>query len=255
MARRARLRLAMALMMAGAPQAALGAADPVLSKAEALRLASRMVPARKQPEGWGTAVWQALEGNGIAPRKSNVCAVMAVIEQESTYSANPEVKGLGRMAEGEIEQKMEALPLLSGTAARGVKWFLANRPSAEKSYLSLIRAAQTERDLDLVFRNMAFYLFREYATTRLLNTPPLARRVDAVNPVGTIGSMQVSVAYAIAEAEKETGRSLPMSAIWTLRDALYTREGGIRYGARMLLGYYAGYDSRLYVFADFKAGR
>ncbi|MCA3572305.1 MAG: DUF1615 family protein, partial [Aestuariivirga sp.] len=75
------------------------------------------------------------------------------------------------------------------------------------------------------------------------------------NPVSTLGSMQVSIAYAIAEVEKAKGRRLGMPAIWKLRDELYTRQGGVDYGARMLLGYRAGYDSRVYVFADYNAGR
>ena len=46
-----------------------------------------------------------------------------------------------------------------------------------------------------------------------------------------------------------------MAAIWKLRDELYTRQGGVNYGTRMLLGYRAGYASRLHVFADYNAGR
>jgi Protein of unknown function (DUF1615) len=67
--------------------------------------------------------------------------------------------------------------------------------------------------------------------------------------------MQVSIAFAVSEVEKAKGIRLPMNAIWKLRDELYTRSGGVNYGTRMLLGYYAGYASRLFVFADFNAGR
>ncbi len=252
-------RLAVAMCCAGwlAGAAAPGLADTrkLLTLDEAQQRAARMVPRKKDPQGWGRDVFRALERNGIATTAANFCAVMAVIEQESTYTPNPEVKGLGRMAEKEIAEKLSHVPLMPKAVAQGVNWFLANRPTPDKSYLSLIRAAKTERDLDLVFRNMAFYLFREYATTGLLNTPPVARRIDAVNPVSTIGSMQVSIAYAIAEVEKTKERRLQMNAIWKLRDELYTRAGGINYGTRMLLGYRAGYSSRIYVFADFNAGR
>jgi hypothetical protein len=229
--------------------------DPLLSRADAQRLAHRIVARKKDPDGWGRDIWHALEMNGIAQKKSNVCAVMAVIEQESTFTANPEVRGLGKMAEGEIMAKLESVPVLPGAASHGVKWFLENRPTPDKSYLSLIRAARTERDLDLVFRNIAYYLFKEYASTRLLNTAAIARRVDRINPVSTIGSMQVSVAYAVGETERREDRSLPLERIWQLRDHLYSRAGGIDFGTRILLGYYAGYDTRLHVFADFNAGR
>jgi hypothetical protein len=67
--------------------------------------------------------------------------------------------------------------------------------------------------------------------------------------------MQVSIGYVIAEVEKARGRRLGMPAIWKLRDELYTRRGGVNYGTRMLLGYRAGYASRLHVFADYNAGR
>ena len=197
---------------------------------------------------------RALDQNGINPTRSNFCSVMAVIGQESTFTANPEVKGLGALAEKEIMRRLSDLPLGIG-AVHGARWFLANRPSPQKSYLTLIRAARTERDLDLVFRNMSFYLFRELAATGLLRNPTLAKRVDAINPVSTLGSMQVSAAYAIAEVEKARRTRLGTAAIWKLRDELYTRQGGVNYGTRMLLGYRAGYASRLYVFADYNAGR
>ncbi|MFN4141298.1 DUF1615 family protein [Aestuariivirga sp.] len=258
-----RRRIAGALMVViagaglfGAPGAFSHEPDgTLLSRRQTVALANRIVPRGKDPSGWGRDVFEALKRNGIRTTRQNVCSVMAVIEQESTFTANPEVKGLGRMAEKEIEEKVRSIPLLPAGAHAGVHLFLATRPSPEKSYLKLIRAAKTERDLDLVFRNMAFYLFREYATTRLLNTPAVAGRVDAVNPVSTLGSMQVSISYAAAEVEKAKGRRLTASAIWKLRDELYTRAGGVNYGTRMLLGYHAGYGSRLYVFADFNAGR
>ena len=64
---------------------------------------------------------------------------------------------------------------------------------------------------------------------------PLATR-DAV---ATLGAMQVSAAFAIAEVEKRTGRHLGLGPMWKLRDELYTRKGGVAYGTRMLLGYRA----------------
>ena len=246
--------LLMLCALAPASPAALAHSADTLSGAETVALARSVVPKGVDGAGWGAAVHKALRLNGIDATRRNICSVLAVIEQESTYTANPQVKGLGQMAEKEIAKKLTALPLPAATQL-GVTWFLASKPTAEKSYLTLIRAARTERDLDLVFRNMSFFLFRELASTRLLNTGALARRVDAINPVSTLGSMQVSIAYVIAEVEKAKGRRLGMPAIWKLRDELYTREGGVTYGTRMLLGYRAGYASRIHVFADYNAGR
>ncbi|RYZ70998.1 MAG: DUF1615 family protein, partial [Proteobacteria bacterium] len=39
-----------------------------------------------------------------------------------------------------------------------------------------------------------------------------------------------------------------------VREQLYTRAGGIRYGAARLLGYSASYDDIIYRFADYNAG-
>lgn len=231
------------------------ATDQEMTRAELRSLAGRVVPPGKDAPGWAADVASALEVNGIRPSRSNVCSVMAVIGQESTFTANPEVAGLGRMAERQIQAKLAALPVLPGVAAAGVEIFLATKPTPEKNYLSMIRAAKTERDLDLVYRNLTFFLFREYASTRLLNAGAVAHRIDAANPVSTLGSMQVSAAFVIAEVETAKNRRLGLGAIWKLRDELYTRKGGVAYGTRMLLGYRAEYPSRLFVFADYNAGR
>jgi len=231
------------------------AAEPEMTAAEVRALAGAVVPAGKDQAGWAADISAALTANGFRASRSNVCSVMAVIGQESTFTANPEVAGIGRIAEQQIQAKLAALPVLPGAAAMGVQIFLATKPTPEKSYLAMIRAARTERDLDLVYRNLTFFLFREYASTRLLNAAAVAHRIDAENPIATLGSMQVSAAYAIAEVEKAANRSLGLGAIWKLRDELYTRKGGVAYGARMLLGYRADYPSRLFVFADYNAGR
>lgn len=245
---------AAALAVLTLPLPVLGS-DQDMSRGEVRDLARAIVPSGKDAPGWAADIRAGLLANAIRPSRSNVCSVMAVIGQESTFTPNPVVSGLGRMAEEQIKAKLASLPVLPGAAAAGVQIFLATRPTPEKSYLQMIRAAKTERDLDLVYRNLTFFLFREYATTSLLNAGAVARRIDAANPVSTLGSMQVSAAFAIAEVERERNRRLGLGAIWKLRDELYTRKGGVAYGTRMLLGYRADYPSRLFVFADFNAGR
>ena len=211
------------------------ATEPELTRADVRALARQIVPPGKDAPGWAADISSAMEMNAIRPTRPNVCSVMAVIGQESTFTANPAVAGLGRMAEQQIQTKLSSLPVLPGAAAVGVEIFLATKPTPEKSYLSMIRTARTERDLDLVYRNLTFYLFREYASTRLLNAGVVAHRIDAANPVATLGSMQVSAAFTIAAIEKAKNRRLGLGAIWKLRDELYTRKGGVAYGTRMLL--------------------
>lgn len=248
------LTAVLAAVLAALPRPALAASEPLDVKA-VKAIARAIVPKGRDGNGWGYDIHQGLSANGIATTKENVCAVMAVIGQESGFVANPEVKGLGALAEKAIREKLAKLPVLPGPAMLGFEWFLANKPEPEKSYLDLIRAAKTERDLDLVYRNISYNLFKDYATTGLLNSSPIAAKVDAANPVTTLGSMQVSVAFVIAEVETIKDRRLRLNEIWSLRDELYMRAGGVAYGARMLLKYYAGYDSRIYVFADYNAGR
>jgi hypothetical protein len=72
--------------------------------------------------------------------------------------------------------------------------------------------------------------------------------VDDLNPVTTLGSMQVSLAYAHTLAEYESLED------GELRDLLYTRAAGLRAGTARLLGYEAAYDRPAYRFADYNAG-
>lgn len=215
----------------------------------------RMAPAGRDAEGWGEDVWDGLVRNVIPPRPENVCAVLAVIAQESSFDADPAVPGLGLMAERRMVEMVEDSTGLKHAMAQGLGWFVRNRPTPETSYAARLRKAKTEHDVDRVFRKIVFDFFQTYLTTAMPNSQLVARRVDAANPVRTIGSMQVAVAYAVAVRENESGKALSLQEIWMLRDELYTRPGGIAFGTRLLLGYYAGYKSRIYVFADYNAGR
>jgi hypothetical protein len=243
--------LAFAAVASASAGAADGLADPILNRPQLRALAARIVPERKSPFHWADAVWRALGEAEIKARKSNVCSVLAVIEQESSFEANPEVKNLGRISEAALLGKLQGVPILSSQ----VLAFLKSRPSLQRNYLKLIRSAKTERDLDLVWRNIVYYLFNQYATVRLMNVEPFKSLVERGNEVTTIGSMQVSLVFAAREVERRSGKPLDLGGIWRLRDELYTLDGGVRYGARMLLGYYANYGNRLYVFADYNAGR
>lgn len=215
----------------------------------------RIAPKTHDPQGWGDDVWDGLVRNAIPPKPENVCAVLAVIAQESSFNADPAVPGLGSMAERRMVEMVEDSTGLKHAMAQGLGWFVRNRPTPEASYAARLRQAKTERDVDRVFRKIVFDFFQAYATTAVPNAPIVARRVDAANPVKTVGSMQVAVTYAIAVRENESGKALSLQEIWTLRDELYSRHGGIAFGTRLLLGYHAGYTSRIYVFADYNAGR
>ena len=88
------------------------------------------------------------------------------------------------------------------------------------------------------------------ATANLLDTLLRGRKLDDLNPVTTAGSMQVSVRWAMAHA-KELGMPGEEMAV---RDALYTRAGGLRFGVARLWKYPAAYRESLWRFADYNAG-
>ena len=48
--------------------------------------------------GWATDITAAFAAQGIEPSDENLCSVLAVTEQESTFQANPQVPGLPKIA-------------------------------------------------------------------------------------------------------------------------------------------------------------
>jgi Protein of unknown function (DUF1615) len=124
--------------------------DLALNAEQVRILAARIIPRRKAPAQWADAVSRALDEAKIKSRKSNVCSVLAVIEQESNFEANPEVRNLGRISEKTLFAKFQGVPFLSTE----IMAFLKLKPDPERNYLKLIRAAKTKRDLDIVWRNI-----------------------------------------------------------------------------------------------------
>jgi len=79
---------------------------------------------------------------------------------------------------------------------------------------------------------------------------PMGRQLFGnLNPVRTGGPMQVSIAFAEANA-----RGYPYPVKESIRHEVFTRRGGIWFGTRHIFGYPADYPDTLYRFADFNAG-
>ena len=70
---------------------------------------------------------------------------------------------------------------------------------------------------------------------------------EKLNPITTLGSMQVHISYA-KEHKRQSGN------IAELRSDLYTQYGGLYYGIHRLMMYPADYDQPLYRFADYNSG-
>jgi len=185
--------------------------------------------------GWAVDIHTALVALDIAPTVDNVCAVVAVIAQESGFRADPAVPGLAKIARREIEVRREraGVPQVALDAA------LALTSSDGRSFRARIDAVRTERELSEVYED--FIRRVPFGNTLLAHR----------NPVRTGGPMQVSVAFAEAQVE---ARPYPYADHDTIRHEVFTRRGGVYFGVAHLLDYPAQYDRWIYRFADYNAG-
>ncbi|WP_178108321.1 DUF1615 domain-containing protein [Pseudomonas sp. URMO17WK12:I11] len=223
--------LALALLQgcAGRPEEP-PAPDPAQVRAQLLRLLPAHV---KDREGWAKDIQVAFEAQRLAPSKSNLCAVLAVTEQESTFNADPQVPNLGRIARGEIDRRAARVhvPRLLVDAA-------LKTPSGNgQSYQQRLLAVRSEKQLSALYDEVIARL-------------PLGRTLlDGLNPVHTGGPMQVSIDFAEHHAQ-----DYPYAYAGTLRQEVFSRRGGLYFGIAHLLGYPTHYQRQLYRFADFNAG-
>jgi len=229
-----------------------GQALPVCADAfDIARLIRNERPAAKDAAGWASDMRAAFDDIGIPPTRENVCAGIAIISQESGFSANPAVPDLGRISEASLRARLGAIPVLGAT----VLAYLERTPQPEGSFMDRIRAARTERDLDLVYRALVDELASRTDLKWIVESGVLNRFIEQRNDISTIGSMQVSVAFALKTARQQRWTPMTLQDSYRVRDELYTRRGGMRYGLLQLLGYDTGYDRKVYRFADYNAGR
>ncbi|GAA4802071.1 DUF1615 domain-containing protein [Lysobacter hankyongensis] len=202
-------------------------------RAQLRQLIPASVPDRA---GWAADIQGALAALEIEPSPQNLCAVLAVTEQESTYTANPAVPGLGKIAIGEIEARAARYRIPAFVVRGALK---LESPNGE-SWETRIARVRTEKELSDLFEEM------------IAKVPMGSRLLARANPVRTGGPMQVSIAFAEAHAQE---RSYPYAVDGSIRHEVFTRRGGMYFGIAHLLGYPAAYDKPLFRFADFNAGR
>lgn len=200
--------------------------------------------------GWAEDLVLALQTNKLPTDLEHVCSVIAVAEQESGFKADPPVANLPAIARKALDEKAKKLGPLGAPALDAL--LSAKAPGEKKTFAQRIEALHTEQDLDVLFRdilaeqhrrNPALYTAADVGL-RLFGSGSL----DEHNPVTTAGSMQVSVRFAQEHAR--TVRHDPRD----VRDELYTRPGGLLYGAARLWSFAADYDSMRLRFADYNAG-
>ncbi len=204
------------------------------------QIAQRIPSKVTDREGWAADLDFALNLNGLPADEEHVCAVIAIADQESGFQANPVVPNLAAIARKEIAAKASSL----GPLAQPVltKVLSAKAPGAKQTFDQRLSAVRTEADLDRLYRDIIDEEVRRFPVAVVV-----AGELNDRNPITTAGSMQVSVAFAEGHA-RALGRD-PDS----VRDELYTRQGGLLYGsARLFAG--GDYDEPVYRFADYNAG-
>ncbi len=209
---------------------------PRRSPAEVRAQIVRLLPAGAlDRQGWAADITVAFAALDIDPSTPHLCAALAVAEQESNFSADPAVPGLGKVARAEIDRRatQHDIPQLLVRAALSIS------SSNGKSYSDRIAAVHTERELSLIYED-------------LIDRVPLGQRLFAdANPVHTAGPMQVSVSFAERHAQKHP---YPYPVQGSIRHEVFSRRGGMYFGIAHLLGFPVSYDRMIYRFADYNAG-
>ncbi|MCQ6257303.1 DUF1615 domain-containing protein [Pseudomonas sp. Q11] len=229
-----RLMISLAALLTLAGCGSRQAQEPERQPAEVKAQIVRLLPAKTADrEGWATDIYVAFATQQIPPTTQNICSVLAVTEQESTFQADPAVPGLGKIARQEIDRRAAKMHI-PGLLISGA---LQVRSPNGKSYSDRLNAARSEKELSAIFDDF-------------LGMVPLGRTLfGSFNPVHTGGPMQVSIAFAQANA-----RDYPYAVDGSIRREVFSRRGGMYFGIAHLLGYPVSYTEPLYRFADFNAG-
>ncbi len=223
-----------------APQPRLGPSE----------IAALISPKVNDRPAWAKAIADALQANSIDAEATAVCAVVALIAQESGFRHDPVVPGLAKVVDARIEKYQEHLGPLGRPVFR--RLLAARAPADPRTFEERLQQVRTERDLDLTFRDLLAYY--ESAHPGAFGAANLAgrlfdlRSLSDLNPITTAGPMQVSVDFAETWAREHHGQPSGV------RDALYTREGGVYYGTARLFGHLAAYTKMVFRFADYNAG-
>ena len=216
----------------------------------------RILPPRvNDRSAWADDIFDITEQLGIPKSKENICSIVAVVDQESNFIADPQVAGLGEKAVKEVQDRLDEKfkdklgDAIGGTVAGYFQDVLKNQPSPADNYLSQMRRVKTERQLDELYREIFDYMSKHYHVSVLTGAAKMVGQdlAEKLNPVTTLGSMQVHIGYA-KEHKRQGGN------VAELRTDLYSQYGGLYYGIHRLMMYSAEYDKAIYRFADYNSG-
>ncbi|HRN62696.1 MAG TPA: DUF1615 domain-containing protein [Luteimonas sp.] len=228
--RRGGFAVAALLALAGCATQPAPAPAPADARAE---IARRIPAATADRQGWAADIQVAFSAQRITPNVENICAVLAVIEQESGYRADPAVANLPKVARAEIDRRAAALHIPKLLVDGALKITSGDG----RSYGDRLARVRTERELSELYEDM-------------IGRVPMGGRLFAgKNPVQTGGTMQVSIPFAEANAD-----AYPYPIDGSIRREVFTRRGGLYFGIMHLLGYETPYTRKLHRFADYNAG-
>ena len=207
---------------------------PARQPADVKAQIQQLLPAHvTQKSAWADDIYTALRVQHIDASASNICAVIAVTDQESNFSADATVPGLPKIAWAEIDRRAASVHV----PAFLVRTALLIKSSNGESYAARLDKVHSEKELSAIFDDF-------------IDMVPMGQKLFGnLNPIHTGGPMQVSIAFAEAHAQ---GYPYPIDG--SIRREVFSRRGGIYFGTLHLLGYPADYSQPLYRFADFNAG-
>lgn len=229
-----------AVLAPAKPSTAAPATAPspaVLSEAQTSEFILQILPgALKDKEGWSSDLQSVFHALHIPHSAENYCAVVATIEQESSFQADPVVPGLPAIVMREIEQRREKYRIPPTV----VTWMLSATSSNGRSYQQRIATLKTEKELSDLIEEI------------IVQIPAGKKMFPNYNPIRTGGPMQVSVEFAEAHAKV---RHYPYPVHGNLRNEVFSRLGGLYFGTAILLDYPVPYEQLIFRFADYNAGR
>jgi len=186
--------------------------------------------------GWQADLYAGFTVLGIAATRDNVCAVIAVIEQESSFQIDPPVPRLPAIAWRAIDTRAAR----AGVPRMIVRTALDLTSRTGRTYAARIDGVKTEKQLSDIFEDF-------------IGAVPMGRTMfSGLNPIRTRGPMQVNITFAEAYAK---ARPYPYPIKDSIEDEVFTRRGSLYFGIAHLLDYQAPYDRFLFRFADFNAGQ
>lgn len=236
------------IMLSAILLSACSGSDNAQTKSLTDKQIAKLIPSRVNDRpSWAADIATIFDRLDIPKTTQNICTAIAVIDQESNFHADPRVPNLGNASLKAIDEKLE--DKFGKTLAKVFRNMLETKPTADNNFIKQIKAVKTERELDELYQEIFDYFASTYKVSGLAQITKLTGEGidERVNPVTTLGSMQVHIDYARAHRRSNMSDR-------TLRADLYSQYGGLYYGIHRLMTYKADYDKPLYRFADYNSG-